>query len=142
MLRDVVMIFSVLVSVVSVGFGFFKNIEAGNNRAFIYETAYGIIGNIQEADISQQAKAELIDDALRNLGTPPPVLDLSRSSADVGDDVGACTFEQKQKCTALADTLGIENAACAKSNQPTGPLCGQASQTRARITSQACYSCF
>lgn len=142
MLRDVVMIISVMISVVSVGFGFYKNIEAGNNRAFIYETAYEIIGSIERANIPPQTKAQLTDDALRNLGTPPPVIDLSRSSAEVGDDTGVCTVAQKSECTRLADALGRENAVCAKSNQPTGPICAQASRTRALIVSEGCFSCF
>lgn len=142
MLRDIVMIISVMVSVVSVGFGFYKNIEAGNNRAHIYETAYGIIGSIQDSNIPAQTKAQLTDDALRNLTAPPPVIDLSRSSADVGDDEGACTFEQERECTALADNLAIENQACARSKEPTGPVCAQAARTRTMITSQGCFSCF
>jgi hypothetical protein len=131
-----------MVSVISVGFGFYKNIEAGNNRAFIYETAYGIIGSIQDADIPLQAKSQLTADALLNLGAPPPVIDLSRSSADVGDDPEACTVRQKQECTALANSLGIENTACAKSNEPTGRACAQAAQTRSAIVSQSCFACF
>lgn len=136
------MIFSVMVSVFSVGFGFYKNIEAGNNRAFIYETAYGIIGDIQKANISESEKARLTDEALKNIGAPPPVIDLSRSSADVGDSIAVCSVNQRTLCRSLADQLGRENVACARSNEPTGPVCAKASQTKASIVSESCFSCF
>lgn len=142
MLRDVVMIISVMVSVVSVGFGFYKNIEAENNRAFIYEQAYEIIGSIQEANIAPQTKAQLTDDALRGLGAPPPVIDLSRSRADVGDGERVCTPAQEQRCTRLADDLGRENGVCVRSREPTGPLCAQAARTKALIVSEQCFVCF
>ena len=69
MLRDIAMTVSVLISIVSIGFGVFKNIEAGNNRAFIYEQAYDIIGTIQEANISDQAKTQMTNDAAPLLGS-------------------------------------------------------------------------
>lgn len=142
MLRDVVMIISVMVSVFSVGFGFYKNIEAGNNRAFIYEQAYGIIGDIQAADISESEKARLTDEALRGLGAPPPPIDLSQSSADAGDANGTCSTEKSSRCASLADTLGRENAACTRSKEPTGPICAQAAQSKALILREACFACF
>ena len=142
MLRDIAMTVSVLISIVSVGFGVFKNIEAGNNRAFIYEQAYDIIGTIQEADIPVQTKAQMTNDALSKISAPPPVIDLSQSSADVGDNASACTYEKQQECTRLADALGRENVACAKSKEPTGPLCAQASRTRTMVISEGCFTCF
>lgn len=142
MLRDVVMIISVMISIFSVGFGFFKNIEAGNNRAFIYEQAYEIIGSIQEADIAAGEKARLTDEALKNLGAPPPVIDLSQSSADIGDDTPACSPAKTALCSGLADSLGRENRACAQSNETSGPVCAKAAQTKAAIVSQSCFACF
>jgi len=136
------MVISVLVSVVSVGFGFYKNIEASNNRAFIYEQAYEIIGHIQEANIPVQAKAQLTDDALRGLGAPSPVIDLSRSSADEGDEVPSCTPVKRSQCTNRAERLGRENTACVQGNEPTGPACAQAARTRAEIVSEGCFTCF
>ena len=141
MLRDITMIISVMVSLGSIGFGFYKNIEASNNRAFIYEQAYRIVGQIQDSDIPDQAKAQLTADALGELSAPPPVFDLSKSSADVGDE-GPCTPNRERECTALADRLGRENVACAKSKEPTGPVCAQASRTRSQILQQDCSSCF
>lgn len=141
MLRDVVMVISVMVSVVSVGFGFYQNIAAGNNRAFIYEQAYRIIGQIQEANIPVQTKAQLTDDALKGLGVPPPVIDLSQSSADIGDG-GPCDGATEALCTSLGNQLGVENAACEKGKEPTGPVCGQAARTRGRIAQEGCFTCF
>ena len=142
MLRDITMVIAVMVSIVSVGFGVFKNIEAGNNRAFIYEQAYDIIGTIQEADIAPNTKIQMTNAALAKIGAPSPVINLSQSSADVGDDVGACSYEQEQRCALLADSLGRENVACARSKEPTGPVCAQASRTRALIVSENCVVCF
>src|SRR4030042_806689 len=43
MIRDITMIISVLVSVVSVGFRRYKNIEPGNARGYAYEQAYRVL---------------------------------------------------------------------------------------------------
>jgi hypothetical protein len=141
MLRDITMIVSVMVSLVSIGFGFYKNIEAANNRAFIYEQAYRIVGQIEQADIPQQEKNRLTSDALNGLSAPPPVIDLSQSSADIGDE-GACTPNEERECTALADRLGRENTACERSKEPTGPVCAQAARTRTEILQKGCFTCF
>src|SRR4030042_1407748 len=85
MIRDITMIISVLVSVVSVGFGLYKNIEAGNARGYAYEQAYRVLNVVQQANISTAAKAAITNDALETFGTPPPVIELSRSRADVGE---------------------------------------------------------
>jgi hypothetical protein len=42
----------------------------------------------------------------------------------------------------MADDLGRENVACARSNEPTGPICAQAARTRTNIMSENCFSCF
>lgn len=130
-----------MVSIGSIGFGFYKNIEASNNRAFIYEQAYRIVGQINDAPISEQAKTQLTTDALSGLSAPPPVIDLSQSSADVGDD-GVCTPNEESFCTQLADRLGRENVACARGNEPTGPVCAQAARTRTEILQEGCFLCF
>lgn len=135
------MVISVMVSVVSVGFGFYQNIAAGNSTAFIYEQAYRIIGQIQEANIPASAKAQLTDDALKGLGAPPPVIDLSQSSADIGDG-GPCDAATEALCTGLGERLGVENASCEKGKEPTGPVCGQAARTRAEISGGGCFTCF
>ena len=142
MLRDIVMVVSVMVSVVSLGFGFYKNIEANNARGFAFEQAYRVMGLVEEADISDTAKATILSSALESFGAPDPVIDLSRSSADVGDMSSVCTPAQQVACASLGERLGRENRACALSNEPTGPVCGQAAQTRAQITQDGCWQCF
>jgi hypothetical protein len=142
MIRDIVMIVSVMVSVASLGFGFYKNIEASNARGFAFEQAYRILGLVQESDISEAAKASILSSALDTFGEPDPVIDLSRSRADVGDDPGQCTPAESLTCASLGEQLGLENAACERSNEPTGPVCAQAARTRARILQDDCWRCF
>lgn len=142
MLRDVAMIVSVMVSVVSLGFGFYKNIEASNARGFAFEQAYRVMGLVQEADIPDTAKASILSSALDTFGTPEPVIDLSRSSADVGDADAVCTPTQQFTCASLGEQLGRENAACEQSREPTGPVCAQAARTRSAIASEQCWLCF
>ena len=142
MLRDVVMVVSVMVSVVSLGFGFYKNIEANNARGFAFEQAYRVMGLVEESDISDSAKATILSSALDSFGAPQPVFDLSRSSADIGSGAVRCTPLQEFTCASLGEQLGLENAACERSNEPTGPVCAQAAQTRAQITHDGCWQCF
>lgn len=136
------MIVSVMVSVVSLGFGFYKNIEASNARGFAFEQAYRVMGLVQESDISETAKANILSSALDAFATPEPVIDLSRSSADIGEPDQVCAPVKRTSCAALGERLGQENAACARSGEPTGPVCAQAARTRSEVTTEGCWLCF
>lgn len=138
MIRDITMIISVLVSVVSVGFGLYKNIEAGNARGYVYDQSYRILNVVQQANISASAKAGIMDAALQEFGTPPPVIDLSRSSADVGDP-SACTEEVRTSCAQLADRLAKANAQCRREKTV---ICAAADDVSASIIQQKCFTCF
>jgi hypothetical protein len=138
MVRDITMIISVLVSVVSVGFGLYKNIEAGNARGYAYEQAYRVLGVVQEANISAAAKTSITTAALGTFGTPPPVIDLSRSRADVGEP-GPCTTEVQATCARLAGELAAANASCRREQAAT---CPAADGIKASILAQRCYRCF
>lgn len=139
MLRDLTMIFSVLLSVLSLSFGVYKNIEAGNARGFAYEQAYRVMGAVQDANISASAKATIIDEALTTLATPPPVVDLSRSSADAGPTQGACADDVKAFCAAQAELLGEANAVCVRAKDV---VCAPAAAIRADIVAHGCFRCF
>lgn len=141
MLRDLTMIFSVLVSVVSLGFGVYKNIEAGNARGFAYEQAYRVMGAVNDANIAPVAKANILNAALASLSTPPPVIDLSRSSADVTTQEQACTDTQKSVCVGLAGQLAALNATCTKS-KGVAIECSKADDVKAGIDAQDCVKCF
>ena len=141
MLRDLTMIFSVLVSVLSLGFGVYKNIEAGNAKGFAYEQAYRVMGAVQQSTISAGAKADILDAALGSLATPPPVIDLSRSSADTTAQQQVCTQVQKDACVTQAGELAGLNATCTR-NKNTGDACSQADQLKSDIASQQCLKCF
>lgn len=138
MLRDVTMIFSVLLSVASVGFGLYKNIEAGNARGFAYEQTYRVLGVVQDANISDSAKASILDAALGVLTTPPPVLDLSRSSADDAEPP-VCLASLLVSCASLAERLGEANTACAKVKDT---VCAPAIALKRDITARGCVTCF
>jgi hypothetical protein len=138
MARDLAMIFSVMLSVVSVGFGLYKNIEAGNARGFAYEQAYRIMGIVQQANIGANAKASILDQAMDTLATPPPVLDLSRSSADQ-PVAEACTDVQRASCEALASQLADTNVACAEAKDAE---CVSALDLKHRILDQGCFACY
>jgi hypothetical protein len=140
MLRDLTMIFAVLISVTSVGFGVYKNIEAGNARGFAYEQAYRILGAVQKADIADGAKASIVDAALGSFATPAPVIDLSRSSADVGQ-TQICTEAEKAACTTTAVQLADANIACTRS-KGTDQACLVAAQLKNYIIAQGCFVCF
>jgi hypothetical protein len=140
MIRDLTMIVAVMVSVVSVGFGAYKNIEAGNARGFAYEQAYRIMGVVRDSGIAPSAKASILDAALSVIAAPPPVLDLSRSSAG-SLEPQICSEAQKAQCTALAADLADRNAACAAA-KGVGSACAQAEQDKAQITAQQCVVCF
>lgn len=133
------MIFSVLVSVASLGFGVYKNIEAGNAKGFAYEQAYRIMGVVRDAGISSYQKAAILDAAMDALATPPPVIDLSRSSADVSA-VPACEPERVARCTALSESLAEANAACAK--DASASACPYAVSLKTDIQQADCITCF
>ena len=141
MLRDLTMIFSVLVSIASLGFGVYKNIEAGNARGFAYAQAYRIMGVVDEANVGPVAKASILNAALGSLGTPPPVLDLSRSSADTPVPAGACTESQKTTCVRMAGQIADLNAACLKGGG-TGNACLQADTLKKDVGTLDCITCF
>lgn len=138
MARDLAMIFSVLLSVVSVSFGLYKNIEAGNARGFAYEQAYRVMGVVQQANISAVAKANILDQGMDLFATPPPVLDLSRSSADQPVPQ-ACTDAQRLSCERLASELAQINVACTKAKDAT---CTAALGLKRAVFDQGCFTCF
>ena len=139
MLRDVTLISAVLLAIVSVAFGLYKNIEAGNAKGFAYQQTYRALNAVQQANISSAEKSSITGTVLGGLSTPPPVVDLSRSSAAV-PTVGACTAAQQDTCAVLAATLGAANATCSKTNLPAD--CTKAQQIRKDILSASCISCF
>lgn len=139
MLRDLTLIFSVILSIISVAFGAYKNIEAGNAKGFAYEQTYRALNAVQRANISGVAKASITGVVLGGLGTPPPVIDLSRSSAAV-PTVGACAAAQQATCADLAAALGAANATCAKTNKPVD--CSAAEQARKDVLSSSCIACY
>lgn len=135
------MIFSVLISVASLGFGVYKNIEAGNAKGFVYEQAYRVIGAVNGASIGPSEKANIIDAALGTLGTPPPVIDLSRSSADTPAQGPVCAETIVSSCVNLAGELASLNAACLRS-KGAGDACAQSSQIKLNIDGLGCLNCF
>lgn len=139
MLRDLTMIFSVLVSILSLGFGVYKNVEAGNAKGFAYEQAYRILAVVRDSNISSSQKATIVDAALGVISTPPPVIDLSRSSADPGD-AGGCTAERMAQCVELSASLGEVNAACAK--PPADAVCAAATRLKDKVRQSDCFTCF
>ncbi len=140
MMRDLTLIFSVFLAVVSLGFGVYKNIQATNAKGFAYEQAYRIMAVVQHADISASSKASIVNAALQALSTPPPVIDLSRSSADVPKS-HACTEQKTAQCGALAADLADANAACVRAKN-TGPDCVRARADRNQIVASACVACY
>ncbi|HUO75465.1 MAG TPA: hypothetical protein VMU12_00905 [Candidatus Paceibacterota bacterium] len=139
MLRDLTLIFSVLLAIVSVAFGAYKNIEAGNAQGFAYEQTYRTLNAVQQANISTAAKASITGTVLGGLATPRPVIDLSRSNAGVLTP-GACSAAKQATCDALAATLGAANATCVKTNRPVD--CTAAQQARIDVLSSSCIACF
>lgn len=133
------MIVAVLASVVSVGFGVYKNIEAGNARGYAYEQAYRILNVVQNSGtLTPFQRASITDAALGVIGTPEPVIDLSRSSADVGEPQ-ACSPEKVTACTDLAASLAQANRACVKKVEGA---CTQAEELQRRVVQEACIACF
>lgn len=130
MLRDLTMIIAVLVSVASLSFGVYKNIEAGNAKGFAYEQAYRVMGAVSTANIGATAKASILNAALGTLSTPPPVIDLSRSSAGIVESA-VCTEAIKSSCIDLAQQLANANSTHTSTVQ-----------LKKAIDAQNCFSCF
>ncbi len=141
MARDITMIFSVLVSILSLIFGIYKNVEAGNAKAFALRQAYQIMGVVQQSNIGTSAKMQIVDIALGKLATPPPVLDLSSSNADAPAPVGACSEATKKMCLDVAGRIAGLNATCAQSKTPTD-ACVQADALKEEIETLECVTCF
>jgi len=134
------MIVAVLVSAFSLAFGAYQNFQARNNHAFIYEQAYKIIGAIQSASIAPSTKAQLTDKALNTLGTPAPVIDLSRSSADVGSS-DVCSPTTRAQCAGLATQLATANAVCTKS-KGADAACEDIVVFKSQIVGAGCFVCY
>lgn len=132
------MIFSVLISVVSIGFGVYKNIEAKNAREFAYEQAYRLLNSVQQANIGTAAKASITDGALNALRPPPAPVNLSRSSADE-PDVSVCSQTQQARCRTLAAELARANAQC---SQGVAAFCSEVQTLKSRIITESCIPCY
>jgi hypothetical protein len=141
MLRDLTMIFSVFVSIASLGFGVYKNIEAGNAKGFVYEQAYRVIAAVNKSSIGPVAKASIVDAALSTFATPPPVIDLSRSSADTTAGTAVCSETLIRSCVSSAGQLAMLNALCI-SSKGAGDACAQATQMKLNIDGLGCLNCF
>lgn len=135
------MIFSVAVSIVSLIFGVYKNIEAGNARGFAYEQAYRVMSVVQDANIGPATKASILEASLAVLGTPPPVVDLSRSSADAPADPDACPAALAASCIELAGDLARLNALCVRTG-PGTDACLAADVRKEDIDAESCITCF
>lgn len=123
------MIFAVGISVISMVFGFYKNIEANNAKAFAYEQAYRIINVVP---------ASLRAAALSKLAPVPAVIDLSRSSADVGSEE-TCSVAKRDSCTALAADLAEANRSC---TQKISGACAAVDALQHQVVADACIACF
>lgn len=135
------MIFSVLISVVSLCFGVYKNIEAGNAKSFVYEQAYRVIGAVNGSTIGATAKASIVNAALATLATPPPVIDLNRSSADAPVPGPVCAEFLVTSCITTAAQLGALNASCLRA-KGVGDDCAQAATLKLNIDGMGCFTCF
>jgi hypothetical protein len=135
------MIFSVFISLVSLGFGVYKNIEAGNAKGFVYEQAYRVMGAVNDSNIGPAAKANILSAALGSLATPPPVIDLSRSSAAEPSPAPVCLDTLANNCLNLAGQLATLNVSCLRSNN-AGDACAAASQMKQQIDTLGCLKCF
>ncbi len=131
------MIFSVLVAILSLCFGVYKNVEAGNAREFAYEQAYRMMGVVGAAPLTSSAKATLLDAATASLGAPAPVLDFSSSSAGAPTSSGSCTVAQRSACIQTAREVARINMTCAQ--RTTSPEA--CAQLRAVVPGDAIKSC-
>ena len=96
---------------------------------------------IIDANIGPAAKADILDAALGTLGTPPPVVDLSRSSADAPVEPGACTPAKESACVRLAGELASVNAQCVQ-HGALSEYCLRADALKSDIDAEACITCF
>ena len=135
------MIIAVVISIVSLSFGFYETIQSRSNEAFIYEQAYRIIGTIQDSKLTSSGKAQLTDAALNVLGRPQPVLDLSRSSADTQSASEICSTSLRNSCTAVAASLAAANQECSKANGASS-ACDEATAYRSQINELNCLICY
>lgn len=140
MLRDITLTLSVLMSIVSLMFGVYKNIEAGNAEAFAYEQAYRILGIVNESNIGTTAKASILESALGSFGVPAPVINFSRSSADAPISEGACAEDIVLGCLRTARQIADLNTACAQS-KGSSDVCRQA-EAVAELDVLTCMTCF
>ena len=140
MMRDLTVILSVLVAVVSIGFGLYKNIEANNARGFAYAQAFRMLNAVQRADIATATKVTITNDALGALSTPPPVIDLSRSSAAILSQ--SCTADQQATCLDLASQLANANATCIQSRRVDPASCPAAQTLLNQVVTSGCFTCF
>jgi hypothetical protein len=140
MMRDLTMIFSVLVAVFSLGFGLYKNIEANLLEDHATAQVYRALGAVQQANIPVLSKNAITSDALSRLETPPQVIDLSRSSADESD-VSICTAERLARCDALGLAQPAANEACARAGAGS-PECAAADLATIEIKETACITCY
>lgn len=108
MTRDnIALMFSVLLSVVSLLFGIYKNVEAGNARSFAYQQAYEVLAVVAQSNMSPYLKAQITDAALAGIGTPPPVIDVGRSSADTATVPTACSQQEVDACIHAASIQDV-----------------------------------
>jgi hypothetical protein len=140
MIRDLTMIFSVLVSVASLGFGVYKNLEADVMRDHASAQVYRALGAVQQASIPTTQKNSITSDALSRLETPPQVIDLSRSSADEAGD-GICPAERLSRCDQLGRAQPAANDACTAAGAGS-PECAAADLVTIEIKETACVSCY
>ena len=116
-------------------------IKAGKAKGLLYEQAYRVIGAVNNESIGPAAKASIVDAALGTFGTPPPVIDLSRSSADTPVQGPVCSEALVSNCVSLAGQLAGLNASCLR-GMGVGDACVQASQIKLNIDGLGCLDCF
>ena len=133
------MIFSVLVSIISLCFGVYKNIEAGNARGFAYEQTYRLLAIVNQSGVSTSAKNDITSSALSSLGTPEPVLNFSDSNASAPVQE-VCSEYVKAQCITTAQQVARLNATCAINK--TSEACAQADALRMGSLVQSCVPCF
>lgn len=141
MTRDLALIFSVLVSIVSITFGVYKNAEAGNARNFAYEQTYRVLGQISDIAVSAAAKASIVNATLTSLGAPAPIVDFSQSNAQDPNASATCSRAVRDVCVARAKALSTVNAQCARSD-PDSAICQSAATLIHDISQRNCITCF
>jgi|GEM_PF-5705928 len=140
MVRDFTMIFSVMVSIISLGFAVYKNIEAGNARGFAYEQTYRLMAIVNQSAISTSAKNDIFHSGFSSLGTPEPVINFSDSSASAPADE-TCSEYVKAQCISAARQIADFNAICEKGNGAVD-ACAQANALQTSSLVQSCIPCF